>query len=129
MSKLNLKSLQTLRENEKKKIKDKLSEGKLTTILVGMGTCGIAAGAKESMKTFIEQVEKMGLKDVEVKPTGCMGSCFAEPTVEVISPGMPAVLYGRVTPGTAKKILERHVVQKLLLNDNIFDKPAMDILK
>ncbi len=129
MEKLDLKSLKSLRAAEKKKINSILKEGKVTVILVGTGTCGLAAGAGETLKAFSVQIDRMGLKDVELKQTGCMGKCSVEPMVEVRVPGMPEVIYGRVTPEIAAKILERHVVQKILLNDSIFDKPAIDILK
>lgn len=56
------------------------------------------------------------------------GSCYVEPTVEVIVPGMPQILYGKVNPETAKKIMEQHILQKQLVNDHIYDKPAIDII-
>ncbi len=126
MENLNLKTLRALRAREKKLLKDK--DQAKTTILIGMGTCGIAAGSRETLKAFAAQAEKLGLKDIEIKQTGCMGSCYAEPTVEVRSPGMPAILYGRVTPAVAGKIMDQHIIQKQLLNDYVYDKPAVDIL-
>jgi NADP-reducing hydrogenase subunit HndB len=126
MEKFNLKTLQAFRLKEKKKLSDK-NTGSVTTILVGMGSCGKAAGSGEILKEFNDLVTKLGLKDIEVKQTGCMGSCYVEPTVEVRTPGMPAILYGRVTPVVAGKIMERHVIQKQLLNDYVYDKPAIDI--
>jgi NADP-reducing hydrogenase subunit HndB len=130
MSKLKTREdLVRLREELKSKEEKIQKEGKITRILVGMATCGIAAGAEETMKAFQEHIEKMGLVNVEVKPTGCIGKCSVEPTVEVQVPGMPTVIYGRVTPDTARKILEKHVAQKILLNEAIQDKPAIDIIK
>jgi NADP-reducing hydrogenase subunit HndB len=128
MEKLNLKTLKALRGREKKKFNDKRDEARITTILVGMGTCGKAAGAGETLKAFAGLVEKLGLKDIEIKQTGCMGSCYVEPTVEIITPGMPAILYGGVTPVIAGKIMEEHIIKKQLLNDYVYDKPAIDIL-
>jgi NADP-reducing hydrogenase subunit HndB len=127
MGKLNLDGLRKLRIDLKKEIEKKKQEGKEIKILIGMGTCGIAAGARETFQTFSEQVEKMGLKNVVIEPTGCMGACYVEPTVEVHVPEMPDILYGKVTPDVAKKILERHIIQKQLINDFIYDKPAVDI--
>lgn len=129
MAKMTLGGLKKLRETL---LKDKAktdSGDTITRILVGMGTCGIAAGANDTMKELEEQISKMGLKDIELKPTGCMGACYVEPTVEVSVPGMPNILYGKVTPEIARKILENHVVQKRLINDVIVDKPAIDIIR
>lgn len=79
MGKMNLKGLQSLRENLKNDFEKKVNENKEITILVGMGTCGIAAGAKETMPTFTDQIEKMGMKNVKIKPTGCMGHATWNP--------------------------------------------------
>jgi len=128
MEKFNLKTLQAFRAGEKKKFKNKEVQD-LTTILVGMGTCGKAAGAAETLRAFSDLVKKSGFKNIEIKQTGCMGSCYAEPTVEVWSPGMPDTLYGRVTPAVAGRIMETHVMQKQLLSDYVYDKPAIDILE
>jgi NADP-reducing hydrogenase subunit HndB len=127
MPKLSLEELRQLRERTRKEMEDSSRSDKIT-IMVGMGTCGIAAGARETMQTFVEQAEKMGLKNVVIKPTGCMGSCYAEPTVEVNMQGMPNVLYGKVNAEVAKRIMEKHVVGKQLLNNSLYDKPAADIL-
>ena len=129
MGKLTLEDLKKLREEGKKNFSTRDVSGKTTTILVGMGTCGIAAGARETLNTFVSEAEKMGLTDVIIKPTGCMGACSVEPTVEVICPDMPTVLYGNVNSDVAKKILDKHIVHKELINDHIFDKPAVDIMK
>lgn len=128
MAKLGREDLKKLREKTRKEIEDQAASDRVT-ILVGMGTCGIAAGAKETMQTFVEQVEKMGLKNVVIQPTGCMGSCYAEPTVEVNMQGMPNVLYGKVNAEVAKKIMEKHVLGKQLLNSALYDKPAADLMK
>ena len=128
MEKLTLEGLRKLRESAKNEV-EKSSSNKEITILVGMGSCGIAAGANDTMRTFSEQIDKMGLKNVVIKPTGCMGSCYVEPTVEVIVPGMPQILYGKVNSDVAKKILEQHIVQKQLVDGHVFDKPAADIIR
>ena len=64
-----------------------------------------------------------------VRQTGCMGLCHSEPTVEVKSPGMPDVIYGRVDAAAAKEIVQKHIVGKELLDNHILNKPAADILK
>lgn len=94
-----------------------------------MGTCGIAAGAKETMNAFIEELDKRGFSSVIVKQTGCMGACKLEPTVEIIMPDMPNIIYGKVSPKVAKDIVEKHILNKQLLDGHILDKPAIDIIK
>ncbi len=128
MAKLSREGLKKLREELKTKEKNIQQEGKRIKILVGMGTCGIAAGAEETMKSFKEHIEKMGLTNIELEATGCMGACSVEPTVEIQVPGMPVILYSKVNPDTARKILEKHVTQRILLNETIQDKPAIDIM-
>ena len=94
-----------------------------------MGTCGIAAGARDTLQAFVSEIDKMGLKGIILKPTGCMGNCSVEPAVEVIMQDMPDILYGKVTPEIARKILDKHIVNKQLINEHIYDKPSADILK
>jgi NADP-reducing hydrogenase subunit HndB len=103
-------------------------ENKDTQLIVGMGTCGIAAGAKETFNVFVEELDKAGLQNVAVRQTGCMGLCHSEPTVEVVVPGMPTVVYGKVDAETARKIVNQHIGRKLMVNDHIYDKPAADIV-
>ena len=70
------------------------------------------------------------MKDqVVIRQTGCMGLCYVEPTVEVAAPGMPAVIYGKMTSDFAKELVAKHLVEKKLLDDHIFDRPAADIMK
>ncbi len=107
----------------------RITDDKNIEIIVGMGTCGIAAGAKDVMNTFIRELDEQNVKNALVKQTGCMGLCYAEPTVEVVMPDMPNVIYGNVDTETAVKIVRKHILGKILLNNHIFDKPAADILK
>ncbi len=129
MAKLTLADLKKLRDEKKKELGRRDSEGKTTQIIIGMGTCGIAAGAKESFDAFLDEIDVKGLSDVSVTQTGCMGLCYAEPTVEVIVPGMPAIVYGNVKAEIARRIVDEHLVEKKLVSDHVFDKPAADILK
>ncbi len=80
-------------------------------VKVSMATCGIAAGAREVMNSFIEGAKKRNLTDVVVTQTGCMGYCYAEPTVEVTLPGEIPVVYGNVDEAKIKEILDKHVAQ------------------
>ncbi len=129
MAKLTLADLKKLREAKAGELNARDPGNKDAQVIVGMGTCGIAAGAKVAFDVFVEELEKAGLRNVAIRQTGCMGLCHSEPTVEVVSPGMPTVVYGKVDAETARKIVNQHLVRKLLVNDHIFDKPAADIVR
>jgi NADP-reducing hydrogenase subunit HndB len=66
---------------------------------------------------------------VIVRQTGCMGLCYVEPTVEVVMPGMPTVIYGNVDAAVAGEIVAKHLVERQLLDNHIYDRPAADIVK
>ncbi len=79
-------------------------------VVVSMGTCGIAAGAKDVVKAFMAEAGERGLLNMTVSQTGCMGYCAMEPVIEVSCPGMEKVLYTRVTPEMVGRIVEEHIV-------------------
>ena len=79
-------------------------------VIVGMGTCGIAAGAREVMSAILDELAKRKLADVTVAQTGCVGMCANEPLVDVVMPGRPKIIYGQVTPSKARQIVAQHVV-------------------
>jgi NADP-reducing hydrogenase subunit HndB len=129
MAKMSLEELRKLRDTKKTDLQRRDAEGKEIQIIVGMGTCGIAAGAKGTLDAFIRGLDEHKLVDsVLVRQTGCMGLCHSEPTVEVVVPGMPAVIYGRVDPGVAKEIIEKHIIGRELVDNHILDRPAADIV-
>lgn len=80
----------------------------LVQIKVSMATCGIASGAKETMAYFIDELEHQGI-DALVTQTGCMGYCYAEPTIELTIPGKEPVVYGFVNKAKAQEIIEKHI--------------------
>lgn len=129
MAKMTLEELRTLRESKKNEMNQRNSAGKTAQIIIGMGTCGIAAGAKEAFDAFLDELDSHGIKDTRITQTGCMGLCFSEPTVEVDVPGMPRVIYGNVDGKIARRIVREHIVGKALVSDHIFDKPAADIIE
>jgi NADP-reducing hydrogenase subunit HndB len=88
-------------------------------ISVGMSACGIAAGAEKVFHFLSVEVKKRNIP-IEVKKCGCIGMCYAEPLVEVKVEGLPVITYGQVSKEIALRILEEHVVAKMLLNDSIF---------
>ena len=79
-------------------------------VVVGMATCGIAAGARPVLNAFIEEVAKRKLEDVVVSQTGCIGMCRLEPIVEVYMPGQEKVTYIRMTADKVAKIVSDHIV-------------------
>jgi NADP-reducing hydrogenase subunit HndB len=127
---MTLEELRKLRESKKTDIQRREAEGKEIQVIVGMGTCGIAAGAKVTLDAFINSLDENKLVDqVLVRQTGCMGLCHSEPTVEVISPGMPNVIYGNVDAAVAKEIVNKHILGHELLDQHILNRPAADIMK
>jgi NADP-reducing hydrogenase subunit HndB len=129
MSKLTLDDLRKLREQTRKEISLRETGAKDVLITVGMGTCGIAAGARETLHAIVDAVAARSLPHVLVRQTGCMGLCHSEPTVEVTVPGMPTVIYGLVKPEQATLIVEQHVAGKRLVDSFICDRPAMDVMR
>ena len=81
-----------------------------TRVMVGMATCGIAAGARPVLNAFVEEVAKRGLQDVMVPQTGCIGICQYEPVVEVVTPGQEKVTYVKMTPEKAVRVVNDHLV-------------------
>ena len=130
MPKMSLEDLRKLRESTQAQIKKREVEGKTAQVIVAMGTCGIAAGAKATLDAFVKEIDAKGMGgEIIIRQTGCMGLCNNEPTVEIVMAGMPNIIYGRVDPATAKEIVEKHIIGKELLNDRILDRPAIDIMK
>ena len=129
MAKLTLEDLRRMRGEKQKAMEMRDNSNKDVQVIVGMGTCGIAAGAKETFTALIDALNEKNLTNVLVRQTGCMGLCHSEPTVEVVVPGMPAVIYGHVDAATAKDIVEKHIVGKQLIEGKILDKPSIDIVK
>lgn len=80
----------------------------LVQVKVAMATCGIASGAKDTMEFMSDALEKRGV-DAIVTQTGCMGYCYAEPTIEVTLPGSDPVVFGDVNTEKADEIIEKYV--------------------
>ena len=129
MGKLTLEDLRRMRGEKQKAIDMRDSSNKDVQVIVGMGTCGIAAGAKDTFTALVDSINEKGLTNVLIRQTGCMGLCHSEPTVEVVVPGMPTVIYGNVDAATAKDVVEKHIVGHQLIDDKILDRPSIDIVK
>lgn len=107
-----MKSLQELEEIRKKTIDrvNQRTDRTTTRIVVGMATCGIAAGARPVLLTIMDEVNNNELSDVIVAQTGCIGVCRLEPIVEVIKPGEEKVTYVKMTSERAKRVIKEHVI-------------------
>jgi NADP-reducing hydrogenase subunit HndB len=126
---MNRDELRALRDRERAKLAAIEAAGKTTKIIVGMGTCGIAAGARETWEEIRKSVAEFGIEaEVKMSQTGCMGLCHVEPTVEVAVPGMPRVIYGKMNAEAAKRLVRKHVIEKTLLDGHILDRPAVDMI-
>lgn len=129
MAKLTLEDLRKMRSEKQKAIEMRDNSNKDVQVIVGMGTCGIAAGAKETFTTLIDMLNEKSLTNVLVRQTGCMGLCHSEPTVEVVVPGMPSVIYGNVDAAMARDIVEKHIIGKSLIDAKICERPSVDIVR
>ncbi len=87
----------------------------LIQVRVAMATCGIAAGAKQVMEVIINECNKRGIQAV-VTQTGCMGYCYAEPTVEVTKPGEDPVVFGHITPAKAEELVTKYLLGNEMLD-------------
>lgn len=103
-----LDELKRICEEARASLKNNVSESK-TTIVVGMGTVGIAAGARETLKAILDYIEEKKLEGITVRQTGNLGIDSNEPVVVVCIPPNDKVTYGKVTPDIARFIMEQHV--------------------
>jgi len=104
-----LDDLKKIREEALKKQQMKETSGK-TEVIVGMGTVGIAAGARETLKAILDIIEEDNLDNIIVRQTGNIGLDSFEPIVQVVLPGKEKVSYGRVNSEMARKIIKQHVI-------------------
>ena len=104
-----LAELQAIKEKMKNKIVLREGSGDIR-VVVGMATCGIAAGARPVLNAFVEEVNNAGLNDkVTVSQTGCVGYCQLEPIVEIHEAGKPKVTYIHMTADKARDVVEKHL--------------------
>lgn len=104
-----LAELQAIKDRMKDKVILREGTGDVR-VVVGMATCGIAAGARPVLNTFVEEVNKADLNEkVSVSQTGCIGICQFEPVVEVFEAGKDKVTYVKMTPEKAKRVVEEHL--------------------
>jgi len=119
-----IKTVADLRKiKEQVQSKTKLRENsehpeQIVQVKVGMATCGIASGARDTMKHFVDELEQQAI-DAVVTQTGCMGYCYADPTVEVTLPGKEPVIFGYVNKKKADEIIDVYIKKGELVDDVI----------
>ena len=105
-----LAELEAIRQRTLEKVAMRKEGDDAVRVVVGMATCGIAAGARPVMTAFLDEIDKRGLKNVTVSQTGCIGVCRLEPIVEVFVPGQEKVTYVNMTPEKAVQVVNEHLV-------------------
>ena len=105
-----LEELRAIRERMQKQIDLRENSEDNIRVVVGMATCGIAAGARPVLNAFMDEVEKRHLQNVTVAQTGCIGMCQYEPIVEILEPGKEKVTYVKMTAEKAARVVTDHLV-------------------
>ena len=117
-----MKSLEELRAI-KAKMQNKVQlrgvedDESVVRVVVGMATCGIAAGARPVLNKFIEEVQNRGLKNVIVAQTGCIGICRLEPIVEIVAPTGEKTTYVKMTEDKVAKVVHEHIVNNRIVEE------------
>lgn len=106
-----IEELMAIRDKTRKNmtVREDTGDSKIR-VVVGMATCGIAAGARPVLNAFVDEIAKRDVKDVSVQQTGCIGMCQYEPIVEVTEPGKEKVTYVKMTPEKAVRVVNDHIV-------------------
>lgn len=102
-----LEDLKRVREEAQSSLKTRMSTN--TTITVGMGTCGIAAGARDTMLAILEELSTRKI-DAHVTTVGCIGMCINEPLVDIQQAGAPRITYGKVKANMVSRLIEEHLI-------------------
>ncbi len=120
---MTIKSLEDLRKiKAESQLQTKARKSNDTQIIIGMGTCGIAAGAREVMTAVLEELAKRNLNNVSVLQTGCIGMCQKEPLMDIVRPGEDRVTYGPVYPTDVPRIIAEHLVNGNIVEDLVVAK-------
>ncbi len=113
-----LEELKRIREEALQKKQMKATPGNIQ-VIVAMGTCGIAAGARDTMKSVLSYIENENVSGVTVTQTGCLGRCEEEPILQGVVGDQPKVVYGKVNTQVAEKIMKQHVQNGQPVKENI----------
>ena len=114
-----LDDLKRLREQAQRELT--IRQQTTTKITVGMGTCGIAAGARETMQAILEELQERNI-DAHVATVGCIGMCSKEPLVDIEQAGQPRVTYANVHPDMVPRLIEEHLVNGEIVDEWAFGR-------
>jgi NADP-reducing hydrogenase subunit HndB len=117
----NIEDLQKLRAQVQKDIEARAETS--TTITIGMGTCGIAAGAREVMRAIIDQLDERGIA-AHITTVGCIGMCHNEPLVDIQQGDEPRITYGNITPAKVPRLIEEHLLQGQVIDEWVVGRVA-----
>lgn len=112
-----LEELKALREQMRSQINLRQENGDAVRVVVGMATCGIAAGARPVLNTMMDEISKRGLKNVQIAQTGCIGVCRLEPIVEIYEPNQEKVTYVKMDAERAKRVVLEHLVNHQVVTE------------
>ena len=105
-----LEELKAIRDRVRHQVDLREEKDNAVRVLVGMATCGIAAGARPVLNAFVEEINKRNLQNVTVTQTGCIGICQFEPVVEIVAPGKEKITYVHMSPEKAVRVVNDHIV-------------------
>ena len=121
-----LKSLDELRRlREKAQQELSIRQQTTTKITVGMGTCGIAAGARETMQAILQELKERDI-EAHVATVGCIGMCSKEPLVDIEQAGKPRVTYANVHPHMVPRLIEDHLLKGQVVDEWAFGRVPLD---
>lgn len=109
--------LQAIREKVLNQVNLRKEREDGVRVVVGMATCGIAAGARPVLNAFLEEIDKRKLNNVTVAQTGCIGMCRLEPIVEVYMPGEEKVTYVKMTADKVARVVTEHIINKNVVSE------------
>ena len=118
-----LDDLKQLREEAQRELA--IRQRTITKITVGMGTCGMAAGARETMQAILEDLQARDI-DAEVATVGCIGMCSKEPLVDIEQAGQPRVTYANVHPDMVPRLIEEHLVNGNVVGEWAFGRVPLE---
>ncbi len=114
-----LDDLKRIREQAQQELEIRTETG--TRITIGMGTCGIAAGARETMHAIIAELKKRNV-EAHVATVGCIGMCSKEPLVDIEQAGEPRVTYGNIHPDMVPRLIKEHLIQGKIVDEWVFGR-------
>ncbi len=120
-----LEELKKIRDEHVRKVKlrdNGEADESTVEVLVGMATCGIAAGSRDVLNELVSVVSEKAIDHVKVIQVGCMGYCHSEPTVQINMPGKEPIIYGNVDKAFVKEIVEKHILGGEILDDHVLIK-------